>query len=130
MSANRQSDSSGVSPGQIPGPRIAREKRTMQAMLQIYCRAHHERHTGLCEECARLLDYAQRRLDTCPFAEDKPACNHCEVHCYSAVMRERVKQVMRYAGPRMLLRHPVLAIRHLLDARREPPRLEGRSRRR
>ncbi|MEJ2577374.1 MAG: nitrous oxide-stimulated promoter family protein [Gammaproteobacteria bacterium] len=105
-------------------PRIAREQRTITAMLRIYCRDHHRAAPELCDDCAKLLDYAQRRLDTCPFQERKPACNHCEVHCYSKVMRERVKQVMRYAGPRMLLRHPVLAVRHLIDTwNKTAPRL-------
>jgi hypothetical protein len=30
-------------------------------------------------------------------------------------MREKVKQVMRYAGPRMLWRHPLLTLGHLWD---------------
>lgn len=28
-------------------------------------------------------------------------------------MRQRMQEVMRYAGPRMLWHHPVAAIRHL-----------------
>ena len=92
-------------------------------MLRIYCRDHHG-DNPLCGECERLLDYAHRRLDVCPFQEAKPACNHCQVHCYSASMRERVKQVMRYAGPRMLTRHPVLALFHILDKLRKVPTLK------
>jgi hypothetical protein len=101
------------------GYRIRREKRTIAAMLRIYCADHHgNRQT--CGECAQLLTYAERRLDTCPFQESKPACNHCEVHCYSESMRQRVKAVMRYAGPRMLFQHPILSLYHLLDKRRKP----------
>jgi hypothetical protein len=33
-------------------------------------------------------------------------------------MRERVREVMRYAGPKMLTRHPVLAIGHIIDGRK------------
>lgn len=101
-------------------PRLRREHRTIAAMLRLYCRAHHGGPV-LCQDCQGLLDYAEGRLGTCPFQEDKPACNHCPVHCYSRTKRERVKAVMRYAGPRMLLRHPILALRHLLDARRPVP---------
>jgi len=101
-------------------PRIVREKQTILAMARIYCRHHHGMAGELCSECAALLDYARRRLDTCPFQEEKPACNHCQVHCYSAKRRERIKVVMRYAGPRMLLRHPVFSLYHLLDKRRPP----------
>jgi predicted amidophosphoribosyltransferase len=106
------------------GRRVSREKRTIEAMMRIYCRHHHGGEGGLCGDCSVLLDYARRRLDTCPFQEAKPACNHCQVHCYSATMRERVRSVMRYAGPRMLLRHPLLSLYHLLDKRRQAPGFE------
>jgi len=107
--------------------RIRREQRTIAAMLAIYCRDHHRPvPTGLCAECGALLAYARRRLEGCPFQEAKPACNRCEVHCYSLTMRERVSLVMRYAGPRMLLRHPLLSLFHLLDTWRGVPRLGGR----
>jgi hypothetical protein len=108
-----------------PGPRIVREQATMAAMMAIYCRDHHPKARGLCEDCVKLLDYAQRRLDTCPFGEDKPGCTDCQVHCFSASQREAVRVVMRYAGPRMLLRHPILSIYHLLAKRREAPSLEA-----
>lgn len=106
-----------TAPTSPDGPRIAREKRTIGAMLDIYCQDHHH-SPGLCPDCRTLLDYAHRRLEVCPFGADKPARNHCPVHCYSASRRERVRAVMRYAGPRMLLRHPVLSLFHLLDRRR------------
>ena len=103
--------------------RIAREKRTVEAMVQLYCADHHAEADSLCGECEKLLAYARRRLDTCPFQDAKPACNHCVVHCYAPKMRARVKQVMRYAGPRMLFRHPILSLRHLLDNWRKVPTL-------
>ena len=107
--------------------RRAREFKTIAAMLRMYCRAHHDDAvpSRLCPECASLHDYAWRRLERCVFGEDKPTCVNCAVHCYSAAMRERVRQVMRWAGPRMLLRHPLLAIRHLLDDRRPAPTLSA-----
>jgi hypothetical protein len=30
-------------------------------------------------------------------------------------MREKIKAVMRYAGPRMIYRHPILAGKHFLN---------------
>jgi hypothetical protein len=110
----------------LPGPRIALERRTIDAMLRIYCRAHHRGSGGLCAECEGLKDYAWRRLATCPFQEAKPVCNRCEVHCYSPAMRGRVREAMRFAGPRMPLRHPWLALLHLLDKLRPVPRLPRR----
>jgi hypothetical protein len=105
------------------GQRLEREQKTIAVMLAIYCRDHHGGRRELCEDCARLLDYARRRLDRCPFQEKKPACNRCEVHCYSAIQRERVRAVMRYAGPRMILPHPILSLWHLIDTWRPVPRL-------
>ena len=68
----------------------------------------------LCPECAALLDYALRRLDSCRFGNGKPSCRKCPVHCYRADMRERIRTVMRWAGPRMIFHHPIAATRHLL----------------
>ncbi|MGP0059289.1 MAG: nitrous oxide-stimulated promoter family protein [Beijerinckiaceae bacterium] len=102
--------------------RRAREFRTIAAMLRMYCRTHHgSKDAPLCDDCIELHDYARRRLERCLFGEAKPTCVHCTVHCYKAIMRERVRQVMRWAGPRMLWRHPVLTVRHLIDGRRPTP---------
>lgn len=89
------------------------ETRTVSIMIHIYCRARHGATKDLCAVCAGLLEYAEERIEHCPFGPDKPECNQCSVHCYQSEMRERIKEVMRYAGPRMIWRHPVLAIRHL-----------------
>ncbi len=102
-------------------PRMAREARTVEAMVRLYCRGRHHSPGGLCLECRELLDYARSRLARCPYQEGKTTCARCPVHCYRPAMRERVRAVMRYAGPRMLLRHPVLAFWHMLDGLRAEP---------
>ncbi len=102
-------------------PRMRRERRTIEAMIRLYCRHHHGGGRNLCPACAELLDYAFQRLDRCPFQEGKTTCAKCPVHCYKPSMREKVREVMRYSGPRMLWRHPVLALFHLLDGRRKEP---------
>ena len=98
-------------------------------MAGIYCRDQHGADAtargSLCPDCQGLMDYATRRLDRCVFGDDKPTCANCKVHCYTATMRERVRVMMRYAGPRMLWRHPFLAIAHVVDGRREAPDLPG-----
>lgn len=103
--------------------RLRREWRTIDAMIAITCRdLHGGRRGGLCAECAALRDYAEQRLLRCPFGEGKPTCANCQVHCYKPAMREQVRRVMRHAGPKMLLRHPALALLHLwVDSRREAP---------
>ncbi len=100
--------------------RLGREARTVRTMIGMYCRGQHHAKT-LCDECRALEDYAMARLDKCPFDEGKTVCSLCPVHCYKPEMRQRVKAVMRYAGPRMMSRHPAMAITHLLDKRRKEP---------
>ena len=100
--------------------RLQRERRTIAAMIAIYCRDHHHAQ-GLCAECAALEAYASERLDRCVYGPEKPTCVNCPIHCYKREKREAVREVMRYAGPRMLRRHPILALTHLLDGRRPPP---------
>lgn len=104
--------------------RMEREKKTVAAMVRLYCRARHGTRGGPCAGCADLLRYAFARLDACPFGATKPACSRCPTHCYAPRRRELIREVMRFAGPRMLPRHPVLAVTHLLDGRRRPGRKE------
>jgi hypothetical protein len=107
--------------------RRARPLKTITAMVRMYCHGHaHADRAPLCSDCTRLLDYATRRLERCVFGDTKPNCSDCIVHCYRADMREQIRTVMRWAGPRMLLRHPILAIAHLLAERRPGPALPPR----
>jgi hypothetical protein len=99
--------------------RMVREQETVEAMIGIYCRGTHGTRAGLCGECEALRNYARQRLQKCPFQEGKTTCAKCPVHCYRPEMREKIRVVMRYAGPRMLYRHPVMAIQHVLDGRRQ-----------
>ncbi len=103
-------------------PRMTRERRTVEAMVFLFCRGTHGTRGGPCDDCGRLLECALHRLHRCPFQERKTTCANCSVHCYSPEMRERIREVMRYSGPRMLLRHPVRAILHIIDGRRRDPR--------
>jgi hypothetical protein len=107
---------------------IAREKKTVGAMVELYCADHHHGGTGPCPSCQGLLDYAHQRLDRCPYGEAKPACKECPVHCYQPARREEMRQVMREAGPKMLLHHPWLAVVHLWKehVRKTPPRPSAR----
>jgi predicted amidophosphoribosyltransferase len=93
-----------------------REYKTIQKMINIFCRGqHNQKARELCPSCRELLSYAESRLAKCPYAENKPTCARCPIHCYKPDMRRQIRAVMRYAGPRMMRYHPVLSIRHLLD---------------
>jgi hypothetical protein len=105
--------------------RRVRELKTIRVMVDMYCASPHG-GAPLCADCADLFDYAQRRLQRCVFGDAKPNCAKCVVHCYNADMREWIRVVMRWAGPRMLLRHPVLGILHLLADRRPVPLLPAK----
>ena len=93
------------------------EMQTIEAMVRIYCRYHHGK--DLCEECGTILTYCFARIEKCVFGHEKPACNSCNVHCYSPKMREKVKSIMRFSGPKMIYKHPYLAIVHLVKEKRK-----------
>jgi len=102
-------------------PRMQRELKTVACMIERYCRDQHHTREELCRECQELAEYARFRLKRCPFQENKTTCGNCPIHCYKPGMRERIRNVMRYAGPRMIRRHPLLAIGHMLDGLRKKP---------
>lgn len=103
-----------------------REKRVVSEMIALYCHKQHGTRDKLCADCTALDAYAQSRSDHCPFMETKTFCANCRVHCYKPDMREQIRMVMRYAGPRMIFYHPLLAVYHLVASKREKRRLEGR----
>jgi hypothetical protein len=96
-------------------PRFNREARTIRNMVGLYCRDRHGHTPDLCDDCAGLVSYALGKLERCPWGENKPVCARCTIHCYEKSLRARIGQVMRYAGPKMIRHHPVLAIFHLLQ---------------
>lgn len=100
-----------------------REKRMVSQMIALYCRKKHHTRGDLCPQCAALDAYAKMRADKCPFMETKTFCSNCRVHCYSPDMRAKIREVMRFAGPRMILHHPVAAIRHVVETKKEQRRL-------
>lgn len=131
-----------------------REQEIVSQMIALYCKGNHsayrsvslreqgdemqqvpegaairERDSGerrdLCPECAELEAYTHARSERCPFMEEKTFCSNCTVHCYRPEMRKRIRTVMRYAGPRMLFHHPVMAIRHMIESQRERRRIRS-----
>ena len=103
-----------------------KEKKVVAEMIGLYCRSHHgtTRKTGLCPECAALRDYAWQRSEHCLFMETKTFCINCRVHCYKPAMREKIRQVMRWSGPRMIFHHPIMAVNHVISVKREAKRLK------
>lgn len=100
-----------------------REKKIVSQMIRLYCRKKHG-GTELCRQCAELESYAKSRSDRCPFMEHKTFYSNCRVHCYKPVMREKIREVMRFSGPRMILYHSVSAFRHVISTKNEKRKLE------
>lgn len=96
--------------------KIEREKETIKLMIEIYCLKNHKSEKGvLCNECKELLEYAHKRLDNCKFGNEKSTCSRCPIHCYKKDMKEKIKKVMKFSGPRLLIYKPLAVIRHALD---------------
>ncbi len=93
--------------------KIEKEKYIVKLMIDIYCKGNKHSRKGNCQKCSELKDYACLRVDKCPFMATKTFCAFCQTHCYEPEMRTKIKRVMRYAGPRMLFRHPILTIKHM-----------------
>lgn len=88
------------------------EKQVVAQMIRIFCKKQHHQ-ADLCPDCQKVLSYAMDRSDHCPFMESKTFCSNCKVHCYRPEMREKIREIMRFSGPWMLLYHPVLAVSHM-----------------
>ncbi|MDX9871070.1 MAG: nitrous oxide-stimulated promoter family protein [Clostridia bacterium] len=98
----------------ITKSRLKHEKETLHTMISIYCKGH-KHGIPLCSHCQKLLDYASARLDACRFGNRKPFCSKCTIHCYEPEMRENIRKVMRYSGPRMIWRNPIIALKHFFQ---------------
>lgn len=88
-------------------------------MVEIYCHSNKHTKKGLCQECSSLLEYAKGQVKKCPHMEEKTFCSTCKTHCYRPEMRDKIKQIMRYAGPKMLLHHPILTVKHGINTLKE-----------
>jgi len=94
--------------------KIEKEKDIIGQMILVYCRKRHASSDGLCPVCETLKSYALSRLSNCRFGDEKTACKACKVHCYKVDMRARIREVMRYSGPRMILYSPFTFFKHLV----------------
>jgi len=98
--------------------RIEREKKTVEAMIRIYCKKKHGSELERCISCHALYEYACTKIENCNFIPDKPVCAKCRVHCYRRDMRNKIKEVMRFSGPKMIWWHPILLLQHIWDSKK------------
>ena len=114
----------------VKNPRMSdkkwkKESDTVDYMIWYYChKKHHSKRGEVCNDCKELMDYCHFRLSKCPWGEKKPFCSNCKIHCYDSKHRERIREIMRFSGPRMLLNHPIMAISHCVQTIKEKKKLE------
>lgn len=94
------------------------EQALIAEMIALYCKRNHKT-AELCPDCDALQAYAMQRINKCPYMETKTFCANCSNHCYKPDMRDKIRVVMRYAGPRIIFRHPVLVLKHAFYNRRK-----------
>ena len=106
-----------------------KELEVVRLMIEFYCHKNHKtKNHNLCPECEELYKYVEFRRGKCPFGDDKPFCQNCRIHCYKPDMREKIRAVMRYSGPRIVMYHPIIATRHLVETIKEKKKLEKKER--
>lgn len=91
------------------------EKNIVSVMISIFCKYKHKRKNGLCEDCQKILNYSYRRIENCPYIKSKTFCSSCKTHCYRNDMREKIKEIMRFSGPKMIFYNPIAAIKHMIS---------------
>lgn len=101
-----------------------KEFALVEKMVRLTCADKHGTHGELCADCAGLLEYVEKRIARCPYGEEKPTCRKCPIHCYRPEERQRIKEVMAHAGPRLLMRGDLGALKHLLHDRKAAPVLK------
>lgn len=99
----------------LESKRISRERQTIKSMVEIYCESKHSTNGCICKDCQEILDYCNLRISKCVFGNKKPACSECPIHCFKPEMKKKIKTIMRFSGPKMVFRHPVYSLYHILD---------------
>ena len=109
-----------------------RDLRTLGQFIGLRCRLQHReaerepftlsdadpqsifgrRPPRLCPECTALLQHGTAKRLLCPL-DPKPMCKQCPTPCYSNAHRRAVREVMRFSGPRMILRGRLHHLLHL-----------------
>lgn len=100
--------------------RLEQDEKTVMAMAAVFCRGHHHicaQGEKLCPECAKVIDYSLERTRRCPH-KHSGTCDTCPTQCYRPAMQQKIKEIMAYSGPRMIFRHPLMAIQHVYRKRK------------
>lgn len=96
--------------------RIDRDRRTLEAIGQIYCSGNHASAAkdsgGMCSSCRDAIEGTLARTASCPNGHDSN-CQDCPIKCQRGDARARIRTIMAYAAPRMMLKHPIMTCEYL-----------------
>lgn len=88
----------------------------MEAIGGIYCRGNHgaaaREDDVMCSWCREAIEGTLERATACPYGHEHN-CEDCETHCQRGEAQENIKRIMRYAAPRMVVRHPIMTFGYL-----------------
>ncbi len=112
-------------------PKVIGDLKTLVKFIEVYCDGHHNdddrkqielkthnlheltgRHPRLCADCQKLLTHALVKRTICPM-DPKPQCKHCPKHCYHPNYRQKIQEVMKYSGRKLVMRGRVDYLLHL-----------------
>ena len=100
-----------------------KEITMVREMIYLYCKKKHKHRIDgrivICESCNELMDYASLRSEKCPHMKTKTFCANCTTSCYKPEMKERIREVMRFSGPRMIVVHPIMVVSHVICSVKE-----------
>ncbi len=109
---------------------LERDLKTLATFIRVYCHGKHDRQSlvvmrgfdlrkihgkplELCPECTKLLQHALVKRTHCP-RDPKPQCKHCPTHCYAKNYRQQIREVMKYAGMKLMFSGRIHYLFHLL----------------
>ena len=91
--------------------KLSEEYEIVCEMIDLYHRKNDKFSDG---DISDLKAYVKSKLSSCPHGSNKPFCSYCKIHCYEPVRREKIREVMRFSGPRFIFYRPGKSIKHLL----------------
>jgi hypothetical protein len=95
--------------------RQKKDIRLLGRFTEVWCEGHDHQNREpfmlpneagtlmLCHSCLEFMDYAVKKRLRCPIEAEKPSCKHCRIHCYANPQRQLVRQIMAYAGKKLIL---------------------------
>ena len=92
---------------------IPNEKINIKKTLGIYCNQKHNTKDGhLCPKCTAMLTTILLKMKQCKYGSTKPICDHCDSLCFGSEYNKIFMEAMTTTGKKMLVKHPVMAIKH------------------